>query len=243
MLERALASIREAHFDDLELLIVSDDEDRETFMTAQTYLTQKDTFVKRAGRPGPAESRNIGIGLARGRYLLFLDDDDTFRPCLPDQLAAQELNGDNVIFWDYELVSLARTDQGECKETREIRRIGEVNLDILYARNFIPNNCVAVPRLLALGSQFDPALRSHEDWDFLLNLRSAGTRFLHMPFIGSAVYQHSPSGQRNSATLAAGEWVPNFLHIYRKWPADENLKALRHARLAQLGLRVPMEWL
>jgi hypothetical protein len=109
--------------------------------------------------------------------------------------------------------------------------------------NFIPINCIAVPYFFARKCRFDENLRSHEDWDFLLAVVASGVEFLHVPVIGSTVYQHARISQRNSSSLAAGDWPPDFMYIYRKWPVANEIRKARLARLTGMGVTAPVEWL
>ncbi len=84
LLERALKSIKSNSYKEVEIIVVSDQLDAESFSVAASVLSEADTFIKRTGKSGPTESRNIGISLARGQRIIFLDDDDAL---LPDFLA------------------------------------------------------------------------------------------------------------------------------------------------------------
>ena len=80
LLERSINSLRAQTFGDFEIIIVSDCADQETFKVATSKLSGSDVFIKRKGLPGPAESRNYGLDIASGDYVIFLDDDDTLAP-------------------------------------------------------------------------------------------------------------------------------------------------------------------
>lgn len=226
----------------LEIVVVSDEEDIETFLVAQQFLTPNDVFVKRAGPAGPAASRNVGGRCARGDYLLFLDDDDCFCPELIVLLRDFVRNDKKIIYWNYQIAVADKLNI--FLNTHVVTElIGSTDVNLLYVRNFIPNNCVAIPRALMRERYFDVNLSSHEDWDFLLSFLAGGAEFSYAPFTGSVVYRHSIADQRNSSSLANGEWGPNFLYIYRKWRAPDSLKGMRRARLAEFGIQVPADWL
>src|SRR5450830_734559 len=77
-LERALLSILGQTFADFEIVLVSDESSLGTKEMGMRYLREDDIFLILPNVKGPAETRNAGIHHAKGRYILFLDDDDTF---------------------------------------------------------------------------------------------------------------------------------------------------------------------
>ena len=80
LLARALASLRAQTFQDFEVIVVADALDAGTAQACAEWLRPQDQFLKRSGKPGPAESRNVGLRLAKGEWILYLDDDDTHEP-------------------------------------------------------------------------------------------------------------------------------------------------------------------
>jgi len=246
LLRRALQSLREQGFRDFETIVVADAWDRESAAVAAELLGDQDSFVKRSGEPGPASSRNLGMRMARGEWLLFLDDDDRFLPHHLQAVHAQARNPDaQVLFTNCEVVAEDRTRPGMPADSTE--RVDLATRDVLglWVKNFIPNNALAYRRSLLDGCQFDTHLASLEDWDFLLGVCS---RALPKPCPGGGVAVHKdrvPGNSRNSRKEALGSiLVLDVLHIYRRWPApDDDLQSERQEYLAELGMRVPLEWL
>src|ERR1700733_11200218 len=70
LLLRSIRSLICQPFDDYEIIVVSDEGSDATYDVARENLRAQDVFVKRNGNSGPARSRNIGIDMSRGRYLL-----------------------------------------------------------------------------------------------------------------------------------------------------------------------------
>jgi glycosyltransferase involved in cell wall biosynthesis len=181
LLERALQSVTRQGFDDCEIIVVSDDSNRETYETAGNNLRDTDIFIKRNGAQGPARSRNIGLELSRGRFCLFLDDDDSHREGFLAALHSriQSLHGD-VFYFDFESVVESRVESPptRVKETRH--HLNGQQVDTLMVSNFINNCAFAMSGALARRFRLDETLRSHEDWDFLVGLMSAGcTLYTH----------------------------------------------------------------
>lgn len=80
VLGRAIKSVLDQTYDDLELIVV---DDRSTDNTAEVVESFNDPRVRYVGREkngGEAAARNTGIRLAKGKYVAFLDSDDEWLP-------------------------------------------------------------------------------------------------------------------------------------------------------------------
>jgi glycosyltransferase involved in cell wall biosynthesis len=83
---QSVESVLAQTFSDFELLLVDDGSD-----TSPDFLqTFNDPRIRcaRQENKGPAAARNLGISLAQGKYIAFLDSDDLF---LPDKIEKQFL--------------------------------------------------------------------------------------------------------------------------------------------------------
>lgn len=80
---RAIESVRSQTFTDFELLIINDhskDNAREVVMDyLRKFPDSRIRFIENETNRGLAYTRNRGIDLARGRWLAFLDSDDTYK--------------------------------------------------------------------------------------------------------------------------------------------------------------------
>lgn len=81
LLVRALDSLMAQTEIDWEAIVVNDGSTDETHQIVWSYL-KKDSRMKYVFQPnqGFIRGKNTGIGLARGRYLTFLDSDDAYAP-------------------------------------------------------------------------------------------------------------------------------------------------------------------
>jgi GalNAc5-diNAcBac-PP-undecaprenol beta-1,3-glucosyltransferase len=80
LVQRAVQSVREQTHASCQLLVVSDMDDPATCAATSELLGPNYFFVQRKGEPGPAESRNLALQMGTGKHIIFLDDDDAFRP-------------------------------------------------------------------------------------------------------------------------------------------------------------------
>jgi glycosyltransferase involved in cell wall biosynthesis len=184
---------------------------------------------------------------ARGRYVIFLDDDDAFLPDYLDKAHQATLaHPGRVIYTNYRVVQENRQAQEvQPLQTNEYS-VAEMDVDALYVKNFIQNHSAIFPREAVHGRQQDPHLSSLDDWDFLLNVAS-DTPFTHANIVGAVVYKDyvNPHQRRGSASTANGlHTVSDYLSIYKKWPAPSHSVRLRRQQLlASAGQNIPLEWL
>lgn len=82
-LQEALDSLMQQMFRDFELIVVDDGSTDGTYELALLYATDyENVHVLQQQHQYAGIARNLGMQHARGRYLLFLDGDDTFDPNL-----------------------------------------------------------------------------------------------------------------------------------------------------------------
>ena len=115
-LNDALESINQQSFQDYEVILVDDGSNDGSSDIAKA-MTSKDRryFYIRQENQGAGSARNRGMSLAKGKYLLFLDADDLFEPCLLENLyaAAEEADVD---------IAICRADCFESKTGAFLRR-------------------------------------------------------------------------------------------------------------------------
>lgn len=247
LLARNLRSLREQSFQDFEVIVVADALDAGTATVCAELLREQDVFIKRSGRRGPAESRNVGMSLARGEWVVFLDDDDTFGPQhlqrAHEHIASAP--GAKVLFSDFDLLTEDRSKDLNAVLSRARVNLGTQAVDSLHVKNFIPNNALVFHRLALEGCTVDPHLKSQEDWDFLL---AVCARHLPAHYAGGQAVVHkdyvNPGTRRgNSESANDTSVVLDFLHVYKRWPAPTpELKAQRQELLKTAGLALPLEW-
>ncbi|MGE3376463.1 MAG: glycosyltransferase [Vicinamibacteria bacterium] len=94
ILPRAVRSVLRQTHEQLELIVV-DDASTDTTPEVLAALAAGDVRVRVLRRErsqlagNPVNPRNLGIEAARGAYLAFLDDDDTYRPRFLERLVAE----------------------------------------------------------------------------------------------------------------------------------------------------------
>lgn len=243
LLERALLSLLAQSFADFEIVLVTDEASAETKTIGCRYLREDDIFLILPNTKGPSETRNAGVYHAKGRFVLFLDDDDTFHPHFLQALVENNsFKADAVNYVNYTKLSETRSTSSIHTTATENVAIGGIGIQNLLVTNFIPNNAFAYASAMAKGNQFDQYLNSHEDWDYLIALLFK-YEFNFIDIYGPIVHVNQGDSRNNDAKTS-GAMVLDYLSIYRKWPyPDQKVREARQATLKSQGVELPHELL
>lgn len=252
LLRRALASLRAQTFTDFEVIVVSDANDADTAAACAELLTGRDVFIKRNGKGGPARSRNLGMDLARGDWVVFLDDDDSFKPTHLETAhraitspTTDGLRQARVLYSDFEIVTEDREKDFNAVLQRVPMSLAAHPVEQLEVKNFIPNNVLFFQRQVLEGTRVDPSLDSQEDWDFLLGVYQKA-RPVYYPGGGAIVHKDyvNPGTRRGTqASSNDNTTVVDFIHVYRHWRGSTpQVQAQRHALFKSVGMELPLNW-
>ncbi len=172
-------------FAPLEVIVV---DDRSTDATREVVgqIAAGDprvTYIRReAGSAGPAATRNVGIRVAKGDLIAFLDDDDQWLPRkLEEQLPWFERG--------YGLVcsNATRTSGGPYFPDTTNHEITRAELlvhnPVIFSTAVVPNQ---------LAGPFKEAITQGEDYELLLRLSDAGTRMMR---VGGCLALYRDKGQ------------------------------------------------
>lgn len=166
----------------LEVIVVIDGPDP---VTAEALAQAGEPLVRvlqnEASR-GAGAARNTGIRAARGDYVALLDDDDTWRPRkLEAQLAWVEENAPGPLVLGCQA---AWQDGSPDPAIWPLRppAPGERFAHYLFVRDragegMLPTPTLLVSRELARACPMPERLRTHEEWDWMLDLEAAGATF------------------------------------------------------------------
>ena len=179
MLKNALQSILAQSLKDFEIIVVNDAGEDVQELVSNLNQDGNITYVRHGINRGLGAARNSGLGVARGKYIAYLDDDDRF---YPDHLETL------VSYLDHHEEKVVYSDAYRVHQVKEGDKYVEVNKDLPYSidfnfpalliSNYFPVLCVMHEKAcLCESGWFDETLSSHEDWDLWIRL---GKRF---PFV------------------------------------------------------------
>ncbi len=179
-----------------ELIVVDDGSTDDTPEVVQK-ISEADHRIRLIRRPpaGVSASRNYGIEQAQGRYIAFLDSDNTWNPRFLE-LVTNALRGSQA------LAAYAAIEQVWNSGTNYLGFDG--GRDELLVGNHIPLITFVCDRELVqrIGS-FDLTLKRWVDHDLVLRA-SRETEILYVPVLGAVVEQEPAHTDRITATQGEG---------------------------------------
>jgi len=182
-LGRALRSIQEQTFTDLEVIVVNDGgEDVGEVVDAFRTEGLRITLHTEMQSGGIATARNTGVRLARGHWIAYLDDDDFYYPeHLQVLVSAMRETGIKVAYSDsVQVVEDFRNGQWRAL-SRELRMSCDFDRGRLLKENITPIINVMHERICwEICGSMDETLPILSDWDYLIRF-SSNWEFMHIP--------------------------------------------------------------
>lgn len=213
-LRKCLDSIAQQSLRDLEVILVDDGSTDESGAICCEFARQDARFVVVSkANEGQGVARNIGLEMARGRYVAFVDGDDWIEPCTYEDCAAQ-LDWDHADFINFGLDFI--TARGKIKASFGQYRQRELEGDRLVECALLDDQIFSSPcnklyrrsTLERAGVRF-PTVRACEDVFFSRALALASTRaiFTRRVYYHALVRLGSTTRGLTPATLAAAAQV------------------------------------
>ncbi len=202
-LPEAARSVLEQTWSNWECLIVDDCSGDGSFDLAKS-LEEKDARIRAARletNMGPGAARNRAIGMAKGRFIAFLDCDDLWKPeKLEKQVDFMIERGITFSYSYYDVIDENGTPLG-----RTVRPPLELTYRDMLRKNHI--GCLtAMYDASALGKIFMPLLRKRQDYGLWLDILKR-VEFAHCLPEALAVYRlRGSSISSNKMDLVKYNW-------------------------------------
>lgn len=171
-LERAIQSVLEQTYPNIELIIVDDNgvgttDGKAIEKMMSTYVhDSRVRYIQHEVNQHGGAARNTGIQAAKGELITFLDDDDIYRP---DKIAQQ-------VAYLQEHPEHRSVYCGWYRENEQIfERVGDLSYELLSSDQIILTNTIMMYRedAIACGG-FDVRLKRHQEAVFLLRYFATG---------------------------------------------------------------------
>jgi len=183
IITKAIKSVLKQTFKNFELIVINDGGDENLLKIINSIWDNRIVYIyiKHCGLSG---ALNVGLNIARGEYIAYLDDDDIYYPHhLQTALEALITMGGKVVYTDTYRIFQKKIENGFQTIHQEPGPNKEFDKKALKRENYIPILSLVHHRecMKKIG-YFDENLEHAMDWDFLIRL-SKVYDFIHIPVI------------------------------------------------------------
>ena len=159
----------------MEVIVIDDgSENNEAEIITNNFISQTEIPItyKKKKNGGPSSARNLGISLAKGEFILFIDSDDEL---LSNSLEWREEILDSIDK-DYASIFCSRVECSEKKSniTLDVPEIdGKLDVCLVGRKNGIPGqitNYLFRKDILKAVEGYNESLKFNEDFDLILRI-------------------------------------------------------------------------
>ena len=178
-LTRAMNSVRNQSYQNLEIIVVDDNNEGDSYRTETELIMVRITdsrvrYMKHESNRNGSAARNTGMNHAHGKYITFLDDDDEFEEDkILEQVKCMEALGDD---WVACYTLMTRYRAGSLIDKSTDCKSGNLYLDCFKNELYLnagSNLLIRTQVVKELGG-FDDSFRRMEDLEFLIRVAERG---------------------------------------------------------------------
>jgi glycosyltransferase involved in cell wall biosynthesis len=222
-LKEAIQSVLRQEYTYFEIIVINDGGVDVQGVINGLNAGKKIRYINHEKNRGLAAARNIGIRIANGKYIAYLDDDDIFYPSHLDIL---------VNFLESNEFKVAFTEACRAYQTKENGKYIISKRDIPYAVDFCEDQILInnmMPVLCVMHEKscldevglFDESLTTHEDWDLWIRM-SRKFRFAHIADLTCEFRWREDRTTMSSAKREDFLWTMEIIHKkYRTYLQDK----------------------
>lgn len=233
MLVHAVQSVLAQTFPDVEIIVVNDGGTDVQEVLDRINSKSNIAYLRQDRNQERSAARNTGIGVARGKYIAYLDDDDMYYPNHVQTLVEFLENSEYKVAYTDAVMAEQQKQNGQYVTiNRSVPYSFDFDNDKILVGNFIPMLCLMHEKsCLDETGLFDVNLNTHEDWDLLIRL----SRNFKIAHINETTCEFT---RRDDSTTTTSKNRADFVRtreiIYNKYSqyAQTNLAVMEAQHLA-----------
>lgn len=244
LVRRAIQSVLAQTYQPLEVIVVEDGSNSGIKEWLEKKNLRQFRYVRHEKNEGLAKVRNIGLKLANGDYIAFLDDDDEWKPdCIEKRIVAlqklspKERESLGVVYCGCEIHI-----PHENRITHNMPKI-EGNIKKYIINNdlsTIPSSCLFPKKVLQAIGGFDESLSSSIDHDIWMKLavHEYHAFAVKEPLVITYHTRERKSmvSETTSRIRGVEEYLEKWAQTYQEWYGQEGGKRyIRYYRAKVLG--------
>ena len=230
VLPRAMASVLDQSYADLELIIVDDASTDDTEQIVRSFDDPRIRFVRHERNRGAPAARNRGVRESRGRFIAFQDSDDDWLPGkLEKQMAALKASeGREVVYCAF--IRSGGDGQRRVPDAQGPIEDGDILPRLLFENTVSTQTLLMTRERFEEIGGFDETLGRFQDWELAIRLATvARFHLVNEPLVTVHETAGSISSDDAAGAAAFRRILDKHRHLYRQHP-----DALSYA-LASLG--------
>ncbi len=229
IVKKAIKSVLEQNFSDLELIVIDDHSEDNTEEVVMSFRDSRLKQIRQKKRQGAPAARNAGIKIARGEFIGLLDDDDKW---LPNKLKYQiekfkiVSNKIGLIYCAAQTVN-SKTNKIISSTLPDLK--GNILKDLLRSNAISSATPLIRKKCFDAVGLYDETLTGCQDWDMWVRIAEK----FEIDFIEEILAQYFIHGEQMSANIEARivsrtTFLKKHRKLYLKLDIDAYIDQLNH---------------
>ena len=204
LLGRAIQSVLNQTYQDLEIIIVDDGSSDNTDEVVKSLKDERIRYIRHEKNKGATAARNTGIKAARGEYIAFQDSDDEWLPQkLEKQMKVFETVSPKVGVVYTGFVRIENDKKEYIPYSWVAQKEGDIHKELLKGSFITTPSIVVRKECFKKAGMFDEHLPRLQDWELVLRLsKYYDFKFIEEPLLTSPFTSDSLSASEKARIKA-----------------------------------------